>query len=199
MFWGCFCLGIWGVLDIKNSAQEKSYSIQYWGTLAKLRVPLRIYLTIWDIEVFRILIEKTNSEHSCKVRYSGKDFPNPLGNWSVPLWWFLVPLWWFLAPGKMTRISRPEVFCKKGVLENFAKFTGKHRCQSLLFNKFTGLRPATFLKKRLWHRCFPVNFVKYSRTPVFIEHLPKRLLNDGILWQASIYSDLVNRLVWLNH
>ena len=27
--------------------------------------------------------------------------------------------------------SRPEVFCKKGVLRNFTKFTGKHLCQSL--------------------------------------------------------------------
>ena len=26
-------------------------------------------------------------------------------------------------------------FCKKGFLENFAKFTGKHLCQSLFFNK----------------------------------------------------------------
>ena len=25
-------------------------------------------------------------------------------------------------------------------------------------------RPATFLKKRLWHRCFPVNFAKFPRT-----------------------------------
>ena len=28
-----------------------------------------------------------------------------------------------------------------------------------------GLEPATLLKKRLWHRCFPVNFVKFLRTP----------------------------------
>ena len=28
---------------------------------------------------------------------------------------------------------------KKGFLRNFAKFTGKHRCQSLIFNKTTGL------------------------------------------------------------
>ena len=33
------------------------------------------------------------------------------------------------------RSSRPEVFSKKGVLRNFTKFTGKHVCQSLLFNK----------------------------------------------------------------
>ena len=71
----------------------------------------------------------------------------------------------------LLRTSRPEVFCKKGVLRNFTKFTGKHLCQSLFFNKVAGLRPATLLKKRLWHRCFPVNFVKFLRTPFFIEHL----------------------------
>ena len=68
------------------------------------------------------------------------------------------------------------MFCKKGVLRNFAKFTGKHLCQSLSFNKVAGLRPVTLLKKRLWHRCFPVNFVKYLRTPFFTEHLRWLLL-----------------------
>ena len=29
------------------------------------------------------------------------------------------------------------------------------------FPKFTGLRPATLLKRSLWHRCFPVNFAKF--------------------------------------
>ena len=32
-------------------------------------------------------------------------------------------------------------------------------------------------KKRLWHRCFPVNFVKFLRTSFFIEHLRWLLLN----------------------
>ena len=36
------------------------------------------------------------------------------------------------------RSSRPEVFCKKGVLRNFVKLTGKHLCQSLFFNKVAG-------------------------------------------------------------
>ena len=35
--------------------------------------------------------------------------------------------------------SRPEAFFKLGVLKNFAKFTGKHLCQSLFFNKVAGL------------------------------------------------------------
>ena len=34
--------------------------------------------------------------------------------------------------------SRTDVFCKKGVLRNFAKFTGKHLYQSLYFNKVAG-------------------------------------------------------------
>ena len=53
--------------------------------------------------------------------------------------------------------KQSEVFCKKGILRNFAKFTGKH--------------PATLLKKRLWHRCFPVNFAKFLRVPLLTEHL----------------------------
>ena len=41
----------------------------------------------------------------------------------------------------------PEVFSKKGVLKNFAKFTGKHLCQSLFFNKVAGL--IKFLLKKM--------------------------------------------------
>ena len=62
----------------------------------------------------------------------------------------------------------PEVFCKKGVLKNFTKLTGKHLCQSLFL---------TLLKKRLWHRCFQVNFAKLFRTPFFTEHLRWLLLS----------------------
>ena len=39
----------------------------------------------------------------------------------------------------LKKSSLPEVFCKKGVLRNYAKFTGKHLCQSLFFNKVAGL------------------------------------------------------------
>ena len=35
-----------------------------------------------------------------------------------------------------------------GVLKSFAKFTGKHLCQSLFFNK------AADTVAGLWHRCF---------------------------------------------
>ena len=42
------------------------------------------------------------------------------------------------------RSSRPEVFCKKAVLRNFGKFTGKHLCQSLFFNKVAEISTNTF-------------------------------------------------------
>ena len=53
---------------------------------------------------------------------------------------------WVLDEGSY-RSSCQEVYCKKGVLRNFAKFTGKRLCQSLFFNKVTGIRPATLLKR----------------------------------------------------
>ena len=62
---------------------------------------------------------------------------------------------------------------KKGVLKNFTKFTRKHLCQSLTFNKVA--RPATLFKKGLWHRSFPVNFAKFLRT-LFLQNTSGRLL-----------------------
>ena len=56
---------------------------------------------------------------------------------------------------RRTRSSDPEEKKKKGVLRNFAKFTGKLLCQSLFFNKVVGLR----------------NFAKFLSTPFLIEHL----------------------------
>ena len=38
----------------------------------------------------------------------------------------------------------------------------------------------TGVSKRLWHRCFPVNFVKFLRTPFFTEHLRWLLLTNFV-------------------
>ena len=59
----------------------------------------------------------------------------------------------------------PNLFYKKGILKNFAKLTGKHLYQSLQLK----------LKKGLWHRCFPVNFAKFLRTPI-LKNICKWLL-----------------------
>ena len=62
------------------------------------------------------------------------------------------------------RTSHRRCSVRKYVLRNFAKFAGKHLCQSLSLNKVEGLKSGTLSKKRLWHWCFPVNFVKFLRT-----------------------------------
>ena len=46
-------------------------------------------------------------------------------------------------PRKTPRCSHQRCSTRKDVLRNFAKFTGKDLCQSLFFNKATGLRVAT--------------------------------------------------------
>ena len=47
----------------------------------------------------------------------------------------------FLSFNHKQTSSRPEVFCKKGVLNICAKFTRKQLCHSLFFNKVAGLMP----------------------------------------------------------
>ena len=92
---------------------------------------------------------------------------------------------WFLTATLITANILIQLYlCKsshqrcsiiKGVLRNFAKFTGKHLCQSLFFNKFAGL-PATLLKKTLV-QVFSCKFAKFQRTPFLsTEHLPWLLL-----------------------
>ena len=49
---------------------------------------------------------------------------------------------------KSDRSSRPEMFCRKGGLKNFPKFTGKHPRRSLLFNKIADL--SLFFTQHLW-------------------------------------------------
>ena len=65
----------------------------------------------------------------------------------------------------------PEVFCKKGVLKNFAIFTGKDLCWSLFY-----VCGVNFIKKKLQHRYFPVNITKYLGTPITLRNFSERLL-----------------------
>ena len=70
-----------------------------------------------------------------------------------------------------------------GVLKNFAKFKGKHQCQSLSLIKFQSLGPDL---KRPWHRCFPANFATFLRTSFLTEHLLWLLLSK--MWLALQFS-----------
>ena len=98
------------------------------------------------------------------------------------------------------RSSRLEVFCRRGVLRNLEKITGKLLCQSLLFNKVAGLRTVNLLKKRFWYKCFPVNFLKFLKTPSIIEHLRWLLLktpvNQLIFWEELVDLQLCYSLIF---
>ena len=69
--------------------------------------------------------------------------------------------------------SHQSCSVQKGALRNITKFAGKHLCWSLFFDKVAGRQ--TLLKKRLWHRRFPVNFVEFLGTP-FLQNTSGRLL-----------------------
>ena len=66
------------------------------------------------------------------------------------------------------------MFCTKDVLRNLAKFTGKHLCRNLFLNKVEDLGLATLLKKRLRHRCFPVDSANWR------DHLE---ISESTSWQ----------------
>ena len=47
-----------------------------------------------------------------------------------------------------------------------------------LFNKVADPKFYNFIKKRLQHRCFPVNIAKFLKTPYFEEHLRTAAISD---------------------
>ena len=81
------------------------------------------------------------------------------------------------------------------VLRNFTKFIGKQLCHCLFFKKVAGLRPATMLKKRLWHRYFPVNFAKFLRTPS-LQNISGRLLLIVHKWWLSLSKKQVDKCLY---
>ena len=65
----------------------------------------------------------------------------------------------------------PEVFYKKSVLRYFAKFTAKHLCQSLFFNKVCRPQPCNFIEKETLAQVFSCKFCEISKNTFFTEHL----------------------------
>ena len=58
----------------------------------------------------------------------------------------------------------------------------ENTCTRVFFNKNATLGPETLLKKRLWYRCFPVNFVKFLRT-LFLQNTSERLFLTALRWK----------------
>ena len=80
----------------------------------------------------------------------------------------------------LTEAVIPDVFYKKGVFKNFAKFIEKHRWQSLFFNKVAG-NSCNFIKNETLAQVFSCKFCEISKNIFFTEHLRWLLLVKFIL------------------
>ena len=69
-----------------------------------------------------------------------------------------------------SRSSRPECSVKEVFWETSQNLQ-ENTCvrDSFLIKLWT--TACNVIKKELWHRCFPVNFAKYLRTPFSTEHI----------------------------
>ena len=74
----------------------------------------------------------------------------------------------------------PEMFCKKKLLLEISPSSQENTCARVSFG--------TLLKRRLWHRCFPVNLAKFLRTP-FLQNTSTRRLQPvwNFLWTYEKY------------
>ena len=111
----------------------------------------------------------------------------------------------FLYPLKLgiertqCRSSRPDVLCKKSVFENFAKFTGKHMCQSLCNSAVTVIpvqqltnclsvfdhSASNFFKKETLAQVFSCEFCQIFKNTFFTEHIWWLLL--PVPWNELTY------------
>ena len=89
----------------------------------------------------------------------------------------------------LDRSNHRRCSVKKDVLRNFAKFTEKHLCQGLFMSE---PKDCNFITKILWHRCFPVNFAKFLRTP-FLQNTSGRLL----LFRVNRVSDYYAKGIYI--
>ena len=77
---------------------------------------------------------------------------------------------WLFVYVRISRSSHQRCSVKKGVLINFAKFTGKYLCQSLFFNK-VARAACNFIKKETVAQVFSCEFSEISKNTFFTEHL----------------------------
>ena len=85
----------------------------------------------------------------------------------------------------------------------FAKFTGRHLCWRLFLKNL--LPSSNFFKKRLQHRCFPVNFMKLLRAP-FLQNTSERLLLNVVEFfileslfvflDKSVFANTIPGILW---
>ena len=91
------------------------------------------------------------------------------------------------------------MFCKKGVLRNFAKFTRKHLCQRLFFNKVAGRGLKLYWKKESLAQVFSCKFCEISKNIFFQNTVGRLLLENPSFCSALGYLLFYKKVIVLHH
>ena len=92
---------------------------------------------------------------------------------------------------KHTRTNKsnlPEVFCYKRVLKYFAKFTEKHLCQSLFFNKIP-VDDCNFIKREALMQVFSCQYCKSFKN-IYFKNICEGLLSPYWLYHSE-------KVIWI--
>ena len=99
--------------------------------------------------------------------------------------WLLLLIIDLKAASDSSRSSRSQVFFKIDVLKKFVNIHRKTPVLESPLIKLQVFRPATLLKKRLQHSCFPVNIVNFLRTG-FLQNTAERQVLELNLFLSVI-------------
>ena len=91
------------------------------------------------------------------------------------------------------------MFCKKGVLRNLAKFTRKHLCQRVFFNKVAGLGLKLYWKKESLAQVFSCKFCEISKNIFFQNTVGRLLLENPSFCSAFWYLLFYKKVIVLHH
>ena len=81
-------------------------------------------------------------------------------------------------PSWKVRSSHRRCSVKK-VLLKVLQYSQEDTCVRVFFDKVKSLNACNFIRKRLWHRCFPVSIAKMLKTPT-LKNIWERLRLKGI-------------------
>ena len=105
---------------------------------------------------------------------------------SLPMWVVTT----VVAVGKHSN-WRSQMFYQINALKNLAIFPGKHLCWRFFLKNF--------IKKRLQHKCFPVNIAKCLSTAFYIEHFVPIHYTLYIHYTEFLCDDRIILILWVQN
>ena len=100
----------------------------------------------------------------------------------------------YSLPFYLKRKSRTGVFLWILKIFSACNFIKNETPAKVLSRAFwNSFQPATLLRTRLWHRCFPMNFTKFLRTPI-LQNICEGLLLMILTLANSFERFIVNKI-----